>query len=122
MIRRHSFKGSCARSVTDRAVVVALRRVRETQQRNHVLMPVMRKLDRELQLRRGIAERVPHVIAWRSLRVTHGTDRRSCAAEELWAMTAHTRVVTRIIIDIRERYLVTRVAGRFVFLCGVRKF
>lgn len=36
--------------VTDGAVVVVLRRVRESQQRNYILMPIMRKLDRELSL------------------------------------------------------------------------
>jgi hypothetical protein len=34
--------------MADRAVVVVLWRVREPQQRNYVLMLVMRKLDREL--------------------------------------------------------------------------
>jgi hypothetical protein len=34
--------------MTDRAVVVTLRRVRESQLRDHILVPVVRKLDREL--------------------------------------------------------------------------
>jgi hypothetical protein len=34
--------------VTDRATVIILRRVREPQHRDHILVPVVRKLDREL--------------------------------------------------------------------------
>jgi len=48
MIGRHSFERLGALAVTNRAVVVTLRRMRESQQGDYVLMPVMRKLDREL--------------------------------------------------------------------------
>ena len=88
--------------MTDSAVVVTLRRVCETQQRDHVLVLVVRKLDRELKLRRRIAKRVTRLIARRRLRVTHGTDRRPRAAEELRPVTTHARIVARIIVDIRE--------------------
>ena len=50
VIRRNSLEGCSAGRVADRAVVVTLRRVRESQQRNYILMPIMRKLDRELPL------------------------------------------------------------------------
>jgi hypothetical protein len=45
---RHRFEHLGALRVTDGAVVVTLRRMRESQLRDHILVPVMRKLDREL--------------------------------------------------------------------------
>lgn len=44
----HRFEHLGALPVTDRAVVITLRRVRESQHRDRILVPVMRKLDREL--------------------------------------------------------------------------
>ena len=48
MIGGRGFERRGARAVTDGAVVVILRRVRETQHRDRVLVFVVRKLDREL--------------------------------------------------------------------------
>lgn len=51
MVRGTRTERSVARRVTDSAVVITLhRRMREPAHRDHVLMLVMRKLDRELQL------------------------------------------------------------------------
>ena len=49
MIGRNGLEHRGTLPVTDGAVVVVLRRVREPQHRNHVLMLIVRKLDRELQ-------------------------------------------------------------------------
>src|SRR5688572_2442427 len=49
MFGRHCLEGRGTLPVTDSAVVVVLRRMREPQHRDHVLVLVMRKLDRELQ-------------------------------------------------------------------------
>ena len=117
--------------MTDRAVVVILRRVRETQERDRVLMLVVRKLDRELKLRGWIAKRVTHLITRRRLRMTNRTDRRPRAAEELRTVTAHARLMARIIRDVRERGCFTPVfgwdfvaciAGCFMFGCGMGEF
>lgn len=51
MICRRGFERRRSRSMTDRAIVVILRRMRETQERDRVLVLVVRKLDRELKLR-----------------------------------------------------------------------
>ena len=48
VICRRGFERRGSRSVTDRAVVITLRRVRETQEGDRVLVLVVRKLDREL--------------------------------------------------------------------------
>ena len=109
-------------SMTDGAVVVLLRRVRETQERDRVLVLVVRKLDRELKLRLRIAKVVTSIIARRSLRVTHRTDRRPRTAEELWPVTTHTSIVARVILDVRESDFVTAIASGAVFLGGVGKF
>ena len=122
MFGRNSFEGRSALTVTDSAVVVILwRRMREPQHRDHVLVLVVRKLDRELQFYRRIPERKPRVIPRRGLRMAHGADRRLGAAKELRPMTAYARIVTRIILDIRKRYLVTRITRRSMLRRGVRK-
>ena len=95
--------------------------MRKTQKSDHVLVLVVWKLDRELKLCGGIAKRVTHIIAWRCLRVTHRTDWRPRAAEELRPVTAHARVVTGVIRDVGKLYLVARVAGGLVLLRGVGK-
>lgn len=102
VIGRNSFerRGPC--SMTDSAVVVALRRVRETQQCNCILMFVVRKLDVELQLRSGIPKRVTRFIARGGLRMTHRTDRRLRTAEELRTVTTHTRVMIGVIGNVRK--------------------
>src|ERR1044071_7541339 len=98
MITGHRLEGGGSRSMADGAVVVVLRRrMFEPQQRNHVLMPVMRKLDRELQLRRRVAKRVTGIIAWRGLRMTNRTDWRPRATEELRPVTTHACIVTGVI-------------------------
>src|SRR5690349_20303712 len=51
VIGGRGFERRRSRSVTDGAVVVILRRVCETQERDRVLMLIVRKLDRELQHR-----------------------------------------------------------------------
>ena len=56
VIGRNRFERRSPRSVTEGAVVVA-----------HVLMFVVRKLDRELQLGDRIAKCVTHIITWRRL-------------------------------------------------------
>ena len=122
MIRRDRLECGRALAMADSAIVVTLLHMRESQQGNRILMPVMRKLDRELPFYSRISEREPCCITRRRLRMTHGTDRRSRAAEELRSMTAHTRIVTGVILDIREGYFVTCVARRLVFLRRMRKF
>ena len=121
MIGRHCLERRGTLSVTDSTVVVVLRRMREPQHRDHVLVFVVRKLDRELQLRRRIPEGKPRLITRRGLRMTHRTDWRPSTAEELWSMTAYARIVTRIILDIRKRYLVTRTTCGFMFRRRVGK-
>jgi hypothetical protein len=105
------FEDNSAWLVADRAVVVILHwgmrkcacRLWTTQERNHVLVFVVRKLDRELQLRRRITKRQSRLITRRSFGVTDGTDRRSRAFEKLRAVTTHTRVMSRVIDDVRIR-------------------
>ena len=89
-------------------------------QGDDVLVPVVRKLDRELKLRSGVAESEASFVAGRRFHVTDGTDWRPRAAEELRAMTAHASVVVRVINYVGESrsfgpvfgwYLVARVAG-----------
>ena len=121
MIGRNRLERRGALAVTDGAVVITLRRVREPQHRNHVLVLVVRKLDPELQLRRGISESKPRVITRRSLRVTHRADRRLRATEELRSMTTDASIMARIIIDIRKRDLVTRITRCFMFRRRVRE-
>lgn len=113
--RRLEHRG--ALPMTDGAVVVTLRRMRESQQRDHVLVPVVRKLDRKLELHRWISKRQSRLITRRRLRVTHGTNGRPRAAEELRAMTTHARIMARVIVDIRKLDLVTRIA-RGLMLVG----
>ena len=123
MIAGDCLEGGGSRQVADGAVVVILRRrMFEPQQCNHVLMPVMWKLDRKLQLCRRVAKRITHIDAWRGLRVTDRTNRRPRAAEELRPVTTHACIMTGVIRDIGKSYLVTRVAGCAMFLRGVRKF
>jgi len=102
--------------VTDRAVVVTLRRMRKPQQRDHILVPVVRKLDRELSHHSGISKRQPRLITRRRLRMTAGADRRSRAAEELRSVTTHARIVTRIIFNVGKGDLVTGITRRLMFL------
>jgi hypothetical protein len=84
---------------------------------DHVLMLVVWKLDIELQLRRRIAECVTHIIAWRSLRMTHRTNWRPRTTEELWAVTTHARIVAGVIGDIGKPDLVTRNTSCLVLWC-----
>lgn len=105
--------------MADGAVVVLRRRMSKPQQSNHVLMPVVRKLNRELEPRRRITKRESHIVPRRRLHMTNRTDWRPCAAEELWPVTAHTCVVIRIIFDVRKSYFVAGVASGPVFLRGV---
>lgn len=121
--------------MTDRAVIVFLLRcVREVDLFartealcDYVLMFVMRKLNRELQSRSGIAKRESSFVTRRSLFVTDGTDRRPRAAEELRPVTTHTRIVIGIVDDVRKlrpiltRNHVTRFALSLMLLRGVGK-
>ena len=111
---------SCsAGRVTDSAVVVLRWRMSEPQQGNHILMPVVRELDRELKPGRRITKRESHIIARRCLHMANGADRWPCTTEELRPVTAHTGVVARIVSDIRKSYFVAGVASGPVFLRGV---
>ena len=121
MIGRYCFEGRGTLAVTDSAVVVVLRRMREPQHRNHVLVLVVRKLDRELQFRRRIPESKTRLIARRGLRMTNRADWRPGPTEELRPMTAYTGIMTWIILDIRKRYLVTRITRRSMLRRSVRK-
>ena len=108
--------------MTNCAVVEALwLRVRKAQHRNHILVFVVRKFDRELQPRHRVPKRQSRLITRRSLRVTHRTDRRFRAAEELRPVTTHARIVTRVIVNIRKVNLVTRTTRRPVLLRRMRK-
>ena len=122
VILRRCFECGSARRVTDRAVVVTLWRMRETQHRDDVLVLVVWKLGRELKFRCGIAKGVTHIIARRGLGVTDRADRRPCATEELRPVTAYTRVVARIILDIGESDFVAGIARGAVFGRGVGEF
>ena len=129
MIRWRCLEGRGPRRVTDRAIVVVLlRRMRErdcllraSHECDHVLMLVVWELGVELQLRRGISKCETHIIARRRLRMTHRTDRRSCAFEKLRPVTAHTRVVAGIIVDVGKRDFVAAIASGPVFRRGVRE-
>jgi hypothetical protein len=89
--------------------------MREPQQRDHILVPVMWECDRELLYPSRISKRQPSLITRRRLRVTDRTDRRARTAEELWPVTTHTRIVARIILDIGKGDLVTGITRRLVF-------
>jgi hypothetical protein len=117
VLRRNRFERGGSRCVTDGAVIVALRRMREAQKGDRVLVLVVWKLGRELELRRGIAKRVTHIITRRCFRMTHGTDRRPRTAEELRPVTTHARFMAGIIRDVRKRDLVAGDAGCLVLLC-----
>ena len=78
-------------------------------------MPVVWKLDRELQLRGWIPESVARLITGRCLRMTNRADRRPRAFEKLRAVTVHTRIVIRVILDVGKNHLVTRIARRLMF-------
>ena len=127
MIRWRCLEGRGPRRVTDRAIVVVLLRrmcerdclLRASHKCDYVLMLVVWELGVELQLRRGISKRETHIIARRRLRMTHRTDRRSCAFEKLRPVTAHTGVMAGIIGDVWKGYLVTAIASGAVFLRGV---
>lgn len=116
--------------MADRAVVVVLRRrMRErdsiqrlwtTEARDHVLMLIVWKLDRELSPWIRLSKRKSCLIPRRRFRMTDRTDLRSRAAEKLPAMTAHTRLVIRVIAGVNIRFM-TRVAGLLMFLRSVRK-
>lgn len=116
--------------MADRAVVVVLRRrMRKrdsfprswpTPARDHVLMLIVWKLDRELSPWIRLSKRKSRVITRRRFRMTDRTDLRSGAAEKLPAMTAHTRLVIRVIAGVNIRFM-TGVAGLLMFLRGVRK-
>jgi hypothetical protein len=116
MILWRCLEGCSPRRVADRAVVVVLLRGVCECDCDYVLMPVVRKLDVELQLRRRISERETNIIARRGLRVTHRTDRRSGAFEKLRPVTAHARVMAGIIRDVRKAYFVAAIASGPVFL------
>jgi hypothetical protein len=121
MTCRHRLEHRRARRVTDGAVVVTLRRMCEPQQRDHILVFVVRKLDRELKFESRVSKRKPRFVAWRRLCVTHGADRRPRAPEKLPPVTTHTCIVARVIIDVRKGYLVTRITRSPVFLRRMRK-
>ena len=109
------------RSVTDRAVVIVLLRRMCERHGDYVLVLVVRKLDIELQLRRRVSKRETSIVARRRLRVTHRTDRRACAFEKLRPVTAHTRVMAGIIVDVGKRDFVAAIASGPVFRRGVRE-
>src|SRR5436190_24110702 len=73
-----------------------------SQQCDHVLMLVVRKLDLKLATSRWIAKRKPNVIARRDFGVAIAADYRLRALEELSAMTAHARIVTGKVCYIRK--------------------
>ena len=113
MIRRCRFEGCILICVTDRAVVVilllwrrrvceshVLRRVEEV--RDHVLVFVVRKLDRELQVRRRVAKSISRFVTRRSLRMAYGTDLRTRAFEKLRSMTTDACGVIGVVGDVRE--------------------
>ena len=97
------------------------RRVADSAAVDHILVSVVRKFDRKLKFPRGVSKRKPRFVARRGLRVTHGTDWRSCAAEKVPPVTTHASIVVWIIIDIGKLYLVTRITRGLVFLRLVGK-
>src|SRR4030095_3621290 len=76
---------------------------RKLQLRNHVLVFVVREDDRELERCVRFSKRKSSVVAWRNLRMTHGTDYRSICPEELWSMATYTRRMIRIVSYVRVR-------------------
>src|SRR5215217_8118412 len=119
VVCRGRFESWSAWRVADGAVVVLRCRMSEPQPGNHILMPVVRELDRELEPGRRITKCESHIIARRRLRMANGADQWFCTAEELRPVTAHTRIVAWIIFDVRKSYFVAGVASGAVFLCGV---
>lgn len=121
-----------------------LRRTGSSPRRDHVLMFVMRELDRELAfvfgLRRltsivRLAKSEPHILARPGAHVTDGADCRAGAGEsqpreELLPVTTHTRIVIGKVRRVgkislrrpRGRHLVTGVAREaLVFLGRMKK-
>ena len=119
MACRDRLESRSARRMADGAVVVLLGRMSKPQQGNHVLMPIVRELDCELERGRRITECKSRFIARRRFRMANGADCRPCTAEKLRPVTAHTGVVAGIIFNIRKSYFVAGVASGLVFLCGV---
>ena len=121
--------------MTDSAVVVVLLgRMREggsiarfEEARDHVLVFVVRELDRELQSRRRIAKCVARFVTRRRLSMADGPDLRTCAFEELRAMTAYAGSMIRVVDDVGKlgptfaRNRVTRFALGLVLLGCVRE-
>jgi hypothetical protein len=70
--------------------------------RDHVLVLVVRKLDRELQSCRGVSKCVTNCFPRSGLFVTDGTDLRPRASEELTPVTTNTCVMVRKIYDVRN--------------------
>ena len=122
MISRHSLECRGTLPVTDSAVVVVLRRACEN--RSIAITSWCLSCGNSIvncSFDAGFLKRKPRLITRRGLRMTHRTDRRPGAAEELRSMTAYARIMTRIIIDIRKRYLVTRITRRPMLRRRVRK-
>jgi hypothetical protein len=94
-------------------------------------MFIVRKLDRELAAYPGLGKRKSPVVTRRNVGVADRTDDWTRAFEELRAMAADTRIVVRIISDIRKgaRFLpvvgwnVVARSARVAVLCrSVREF
>src|SRR5512132_2696144 len=104
MACRDRLESRSARRMADGAVVVLLGRMSKPQQGNHVLMPIVRELDCELERGRRITECKSRFIARRRFRMANGADCRPCTAEKLRPVTTHTGVVAGIIFNIRKSY------------------
>ena len=95
---------------------------------NHILMLIVRKLDRELVWSGRISKFQSRRIARRRSLVTARTNNRPIAPEELWTMTANARIVVRKVsnvgkvadlLPVGSWYLVTRVARSEVLPGGM---
>jgi hypothetical protein len=93
--------------------------------RNHILVPVVGKLDFELPLPNRISKFVSSISAGRYCRVTDGADDWPRSPKELLPVTTHAGAMVRIVGDvgvitrllpIQGRRLMTVVTGTLVFV------
>src|SRR3989442_10276768 len=84
-------------------------------------MLVMWKLDHELSPAQRISKCKPRLIPRRNFGVTNRTNDRLSAFEKLRTMTTYTRVMVRIVGDVRVISNLSPVAGRN-FVAGIASF
>src|SRR6266850_4271514 len=111
--------GQCERSMHKSRPLFYWRSAKEL--RDHVLMLVMWKLDQKLSAARRISKSKLHLIPRRNFGMTNRTNCRLGSFEKLPAMTTQTRVMVRIIGDVRVVSHLSPVTGRN-FVAGIASF